>query len=487
MALMTGQQYKDSIKDLKINVYLFGEKVENQLENPITAPAIEAVALTYDLANDPEYQDKITTTSHITGERINYFTHLYQGPDDFVKRLDLMRDLVHRHGMCAGARCVSGNIANGLDSITFEMDKKLGTHYHKRFRTYWEKVQREDLAVGGYITDPKGDRSKRPGQQPNPDAYLRIVEEKKEGIVVRGAKVLISGASIAHEALVMPTRGLGEDEKAYAVSFAIPTDTPGLTLLHQAPTPDFRRLTPGAKGMDFGNERYGVYNACQIFFDDVFVPWDRVFMCGEHEFAGSLVGRVSPTFRCVTSACKCGHRDLLLGGSAVIADYNGVGKAGHIREKLSEMSFESELSYGCLLGSTQRGYRTDSGNFFPNALYANVGKYQASKALWFCARMGVDMSGGLVMSMHTEKDMEHPELGPLIEKYFKANPDVPTRNRMKMMRLMEYLTGIGNILVAESSQGGAPTANQQLVVNTEMRKLIAEAKVKVLELAGIED
>ena len=328
MALMTGQQYKDSIKDLKINVYLFGEKVENQLENPITGPAIEAVALTYDLANDPEYQDKITAISHITGERVNYFTHLYQGPDDFMKRLDMMRDLARRHGMCAGARCVSGNIANGLDSITFEMDKKLGTHYHKRFRAYWEKVQREDLAVGGYITDPKGDRSKRPGQQPNPDVYLRIVEEKKEGIVVRGAKVLISGASIAHEALVMPTRGLGEDEKAYAVAFAVPTDTPGLTLLHQAPTPDFRRLTPGAKGMDFGNERYGVYNLCQIFFDDVFVPWDRVFMCGEYEFTGSLVGRVSPTFRCVTSACKCGHRDLLLGGSAVIADYNGVGKAG---------------------------------------------------------------------------------------------------------------------------------------------------------------
>jgi len=487
MALMTGQQYKDSIKDLKINAYLFGEKIENQLENPITAPAIEAVAMTYDLANDPEYQDKITAISHITGERVNYFTHLYQGPDDFMKRLDMMRDLARRHGMCAGARCVSGNIANGLDSITFEMDKKLGTHYHERFRAYWEKVQREDLAVGGYITDPKGDRSKRPGQQPNPDAYLRIVEEKKEGIVVRGAKVLISGASIAHEALVMPTRGLGEDEKAHAVAFAVPTDTPGLTLLHQLPTPDFRRLTPGAKGMDFGNERYGVYNLCQIFFDDVFVPWDRVFMCGEYEFTGSLVGRVSPTFRCVTSACKCGHRDLLLGGSAVIADYNGVGKAGHIREKLSEMSFESELSYGCLLGAIQRGYRTDSGNFFPNALYANVGKYQASKALWFCARMGVDISGGLVMSMHTEKDMEHPELGPLIEKYFKANPDVPTRNRMKMMRLMEYLTGIGNILVAESSQGGAPTANQQLVVNAEMRKLIEEAKVRVLELAGIED
>jgi len=485
MRLMTGQQYKDSIKDLKINVYLFGEKLENQLENPITAPAIEAVALTYDLAHDPEYEDKITAVSHITGERINFFTHLYHNTDDFVKRLDLMRDLARRHGMCQGARCVSGNIANGLESVTYEMDKKLGTNYYERFRTYWAKVQREDLSVGGYITDPKGDRSKRPGEQPDPDAYLRIVEEKKDGIVVRGCKALISGASIAHEALIMPTRGLRENEKAYAVAFGIPTDTKGLTLLHQLPTPDFRRLTPGAKGMDFGNERYGVYNLCEIFFDDVFVPWDRVFMCGETDFTESLVGRVAPTFRCVTSACKCGHRDLLLGGSAVMADYNGIPKASHIRQKLSEMSFESELSYGSILAASQKGYVTESGNFFPNALYANVGKYQASRALWYCARMGVDISGGLVMSMHTQKDMEHPEFGPLIEKYFKANPNVSTENRMKMFRLMEYLTGIGNILVAESSQGGAPTASQELIIYVELKKQLEEYKKRVLELAGI--
>ena len=487
MSLMTGEQYKDSIKDLKINLYCFGKKIENQLEHPITAPAIEAVALAYDLAHDPEYEDKITTISHITGDRINYFTHLYRNVDDFVKRLDLMRDLARRHGMCTGARCVSGNIANGLESVTYQMDKKLGTPYYERFRAYWEKVQREDLSVGGYITDPKGDRSKRPAEQTNSEAYIRIVDEKREGIVVRGAKVLISGASIAHEALVMPTRGLGEDEKAYAVSFAIPTDAPGLTLLHQFPSPDFRRLVPGARGMDFGNERYGVYNACQIFFDDVFVPWDRVFMAGETEFTATLVSRLSPCFRCVTSACKCGHRDLLIGGSAVMAEYNGVAKAGHIREKLSEMSYESELSYGCLLGAAYRGFTTDSGNYFPNGLYANVGKYQAMKALWFAARMGVDISGGLVMSMHSMEDMEHPELGPLIEKYFQANPNITTQNRMKMMRLMEYLTGIGNILVAESSQGGAPTASQQLVINAELRKNLEQYRRCVLDLAGIDD
>ncbi len=485
MALMTGQQYRDSIKNMKINVFCFGEKIENQLEHPITRPAIDAVALAYDLAHDPNYQDKITAVSHLTGERINYFTHLYHSPEDFVKRLELMRDLLHYHGMCTGARCVSTNIANGLESVTYEMDKKYGTGYLERFRKYWAMVQSEDLSVGGYITDPKGDRSKRPAEQIDPASYLRVVMEKKEGIVVRGAKVMISGASIAHEALIMPTRAMKEDEKQYAVSFAIPTNAPGLTLLHQFPSPDFRRFVPGAKGTDFGNERYGVYNACHIFFEDVLVPWDRVFMCGEYEFTAPLVSRLSPCFRCVTSACKCGHRDLLIGGSAIIAEYNGVAKASHIMEKLSEMSYESELSYGCILGAAYRGFKSESGNYFPNALYANVGKYQASKALWFGARMGVDISGGLVMSMPSEADMEHPELAALVQKYFQANPAVSTDNRMKMMRLMEYLTGIGNILVAESSQGGAPTASQQMVVSADLRKNLEEYKLLVLELAGI--
>lgn len=485
MTLMTGQQYRDSIKDLKINVYCFGKKIENQLEHPITRPAIDAVAMIYDLAHDPQYHDKITAVSHLTGERINYFTHLYHGPEDFVQRLDLMRDLTLHHAMCTGARCVSGNIANGLESVTYEIDKKYGTGYLERFRRYWTKVQSEDLSVSGYITDPKGDRGRRPVEQADPDLYLRVVDQKKEGIVVRGAKVLISGASIAHEALIMPTRSLQEDEKAYAVSFAIPSNTRGLTLLHQFPSPDFRRLVPGARGMDFGNERYGVYNSCHIFFDDVLVPWDRVFMCGEYEFTARLVDRLAPCFRCVTAACKCGHRDLLIGGSAVMAEYNGVAGAAHIKEKLSEMSYESELSYGCILGAAYRGFTSESGNYFPSSLYANVGKYQATKALWFAARMGVDISGGLVMSMHSEEDMAHPDLGPLIDKYFQANPSVPTEDRMRMMRLMEYLTGIGNILVAESTQGGAPTASQQLVISAELKTRLERYKRHILELAGI--
>ncbi len=135
MALMSGKQYKDSIKDLKVNAYAFGKKIENQLEHPLTAPAIEAVALTYDLALEDK-GDEFTAISPICGEKVSRFTHIYQNAYDLVKRLHMMRKLARLHGMCAGARCVAGNIAAGLHSVTYECDKKHGTNYHERFLKY---------------------------------------------------------------------------------------------------------------------------------------------------------------------------------------------------------------------------------------------------------------------------------------------------------------------------------------------------------------
>jgi len=484
MALMSGSAYKDSIKDLKLKSYAFGRRIDHPLEHELTGPAIEAVALTYDLALDPEYQDKITLISPLTGERINRLTHVYQSAGDLIKRFELMRDLTKRHGMCIGARCVSGNIMSALHTVTFLMQQKKGVPYHDRLLAFLQKVQSQDLSVAGCITDAKGDRSKRAVDQTDPDMYMRIVEEKKEGIVVRGAKFQISGATIAHELICMPTTAFREDESAHAVAFAVPVDTPGITYLHGAPAPDFRRFN-GKDALDMGNRRYGVYNLAHIFFEDVFVPWDRVFMCGEAEYTHQLVSQTSPTFRCVTTSCKCGHRDLLLGGAAVIADYNGVGKAGHIMDKMTEMLFEGELAWGSIIAAATLGTASPSGSFYPNALMANVAKRQGTVAIWNVARLAVDISGGLIMTAPTSDDLAHPDLGPFIEKYMKANPGVSTADRLKMMRLMEYLTGIGCILLAESTQGGAPVVVQQMVIKGELSKRLEEYKKRVKELAEI--
>lgn len=477
---MSGEQYKASLKDFKLNAYAFGEKIDNLLEHKLTRPAMEAVALTYDMALDPQQEGKITLISSLTGEKINRFTNVYSDADSLIKRFELQRDMARQTGMCVGARCVSGNIMSALYSITNEMDKKLGTMYHERLLNFVRRVQSKDLAVAGCITDPKGDRSKDPGKQSNPDSYLRVVEEKKDGIVVRGAKVQISGAMISHELLIIPTSGVGPDEKSYALSFSLPTDSPGITYLHGAPAPDYRRLV--GDEADFGNVKYGVYNLSHCFFDDVFVPWDQVYMYGETEYTHKLVSQVSPTFRCVTTACKCGHRDLLLGGSALMAEYNGVGNASHIMQKMTDMYYESQLAWGCIVGAAAQGNRTEAGGFYPNHVLANVAKIHGTQALWNNARVAVDISGGMIMCLPTAQDLNHPDLGPLIKKYFQGNPDVPTEKRIALLRLMEYLTGIGCILVAESTQGGAPIAVQQLVLKGELKKKLTEFKQNVLSL-----
>ena len=483
MSLISGNAYKDSLRDLKLNAYAFGKKIDNLVDHEITGPAVEAVAMTYDMALDPRYEEQMTTISPVTGERVNRLTHVYQNADDLIKRFELMRDMARRNGMCIGARCVSGNIMSALHTLTYVLQNETGKPYNDRFISYLEKVQREDLSVAGCITDAKGDRSKRAGEQVDPDMYLRIVDEKKDGIVIRGPKLQISGAIIAHELICMPTTAYRENEKAYVVACALPTDTPGITYVHGAPAPDFRRMN--SERGDLGNPRYGVYNLAHIFFDNVFVPWDRVFMCGEAEYTHKLVSQTAPTFRCVTTSCKCGHRDLLIGGSAVIADYNGVGGASHIKDKLAEMLYDGELAWGSIIAAATLGTKTESGSFYPNALMANVAKRHGTMALWNTARLSVDITGGLIMCSPSAQDLANPDLAPLLDKYLKANPDVDTRDRLKMMRLMEYLTGIGCILVAESTQGGAPVVVQQMMVKGELKNRLAELKERVLNIAEI--
>lgn len=480
MGLISGEEYKTRLKNRRINAFAFGEKIQDVLNHELTGPAIDAVALTYDLALAPKHRDQFTLISPITGERINRFTHVYTSADDLIRRYELQRYISRRTGMCVGARCVSGNIFSALFSVTHAMDAKLGTNYHGRLLDYIKRVQSEDLSVAGCITDPKGDRGKSPGQQADPDSYLHVVRETEDGIVVRGAKVQISGAIISNELIVIPTTSMGPEEKSYAVSFAVPVDAEGITYLHGAPAPDFRRFNGRRK--DFGNARYGVYNLSHCFFEDVFIPWDRVFLYGETEFTHPLVSQVSPTFRCITTACKCGHRDLLLGGSALIAEYNGVGSAGHIVQKMIDMYYESQLSWGCIIGATTLGNRTEAGGFYPNHLLANVAKIHGTQAVWNNARLAVDISGGMIMCLPTEADIENPELGAFIRKYFTAKPDVPAEKRIQLLRLMEYLTGIGCILVAESTQGGAPVAVQHLVLKGELKKRLVEYKKDVLDL-----
>jgi 4-hydroxybutyryl-CoA dehydratase/vinylacetyl-CoA-Delta-isomerase len=478
--MKTGKEYMESLRAMKTVVYAFGEKVEDLLEHPCFRPPINAVALTYDLAK--EQSDLMAADSPFTGARVNRFLHICKSPDDLVRRAQLGHFLTPRHGACVGARCAGTAVLNALFATTFDMDQKLGTGYHKRLLAFLEYAHREDLTCSGMVTDAKGDRSLSPGRQPDPDVYLHVTEVRSDGIVVRGAKAHQSGAAIAHENVVVPTATMGPDEKQYSIAFAIPPDAPGIVHIAEGPAPNARRLNGDKR--DFGNYQYGVHGSTLVVFNDVFIPKDRVFMCGETEFTGPLVQRFAALQRISSAACKTGHCDLVCGAAAVAAEYNGCEKMGHIRDKITEMFFQSSLAYGAAIASGCLASATPSGAYIPNTMMVNAAKLQAVKAVWAASQIASDIVGGVVCTAPTGKDFDHPDIARYVEKYFRGKAGVSTEDRIRMVRLVEYLIGQSSIVPAESMQGAGPPATQRLMIRlaTNLDYLKRCARI----MAGIE-
>jgi 4-hydroxybutyryl-CoA dehydratase/vinylacetyl-CoA-Delta-isomerase len=473
--MKTGKEYEDSLRKLNLKVFLFGQRVENIVDDPVIRPSMNAVKLTYDLAHQPEYEDLMTATSHITGKKINRFTHIHQNTTDLVKKSKMGRLLGSLTGCCF-QRCVGMDAINALSITTFNIDEKYQTGYYKRFLQYLEYVQEQDLVCDGAMTDPKGDRSLPPSRQPDPDAFLHVIAENNDGIVVRGAKAHQTGAVNSHEIIVMPTIAMREDDKDYAVSFALPADAEGISYIYGRQSCDMRKLEDGM--IDRGNQHYGGHEAL-VVFDDVFVPWDRVFMCREHEFAGELVEHFASYHR-QSYACKAGVGDVLIGATQLAADYNGAEKASHVKDKIIEMNHLNETLFCGSLACAGEGGAKPSGTYCVNALLANVSKQNVTRFPYEIARLAQDIAGGLMVTCPSEQDLRNPDTGKWIEKYYKTKTDVPTENRIRILRLIENLT-LGTAAVGyltESMHGaGSPQAQRIMIsrlVNMEAKKNVAK-------------
>lgn len=300
MPLMTGDEYVESLRKLKTRIYMFGKKIDNWVDDPIIRPSINAVKATYDLAQDPEYEDLMTATSSLTGHKINRFNNLHQSAADLVKKVKMQRLLGQKTASCF-QRCVGMDSFNAVFSTTYEIDKKYGTKYHENFKKFLTFVQDNDLIVDGAMTDPKGDRGLAPHAQEDPDMFVHVVEQREDGIVVRGAKVHQTGSINSHWHIIMPTQSMREEDKDYAVSFAIPSDAEGVYMVYGRQSCDTRKLE--GSQIDVGNPKYGGQEAL-VVFDDVFVPNEYVFMNGEYDFSGMLVERFAGYHRQSYGGCK---------------------------------------------------------------------------------------------------------------------------------------------------------------------------------------
>ncbi len=483
MSLMTGEQYIESIRALHMNVYMFGRKIDCPVDDPILRPSLNSVRMTYDLAQLPEYEDLMTAVSPYTGKRVNRFTHIHQSADDLVKKVKMQRLLGQKTAACF-QRCVGMDAFNAVFSTTYETDKRYGTSYHENFKKFMIYCQDNDLTVDGAMTDPKGDRSKAPHQQADPDLFLRVVERRADGIVVRGAKAHQTGALNSHEIIIMPTQSMKPEDKDYAVSFAVPMDTPGITMIIGRQSCDTRKLENSE--LDVGNAEFGGVEALTIF-DDVFVPNERVFLNGETEFAGMMVERFAGYHRQSYGGCKVGVGDVLIGAAAVAADYNGAAKASHIKDKLIEMTHLNETLYACGIACSAEGAPTESGNYLINLLLANVCKQNVTRFPYEIVRLAEDIAGGIMVTAPSEADFRNPELGPIIDKYLRGVNEISTENRLRILRLIENLA-LGTAAVGyrtESMHGaGSPQAQRIMIArqgNLEHKKQLAKTLAHIKE------
>jgi len=485
--MRTKQDYIKGLSKMKRNIYFDGQLIDRTDE--IQVPCLDTIGTTYDEAAKPENADLMIATSHLTGQKINRFTHVHQSKEDLHKKQDMTRMLCQKVGGCI-QRCMGIDGTNAIYNVSYEADKvnKGATQYHENFKKWLTRFQTEDLVGCCAQTDVKGDRMLRPAEQPNPGSYVHIKERLKDGIIVEGCKVHISEASVADEVLVLPTRALRTEDKDYAVAFAVPGDWDGLTqvmTLHNLREREHykRGFMPGA------TDSY-------MIFDNCFVPWERVFLAGEHQHGGVLALLFALFHRHSYSGCKPAIGDVILGTAALAAEVNNIHKEPHVREKLAEIIMTIELGYAAGYTASDLGKPEvyipgigfvpyGPGSFIPHSIYCNVGRCLSGEAVYREAEILCDISGGVTATFPHEKDFVNPATGEALLKYTKRNPKMSPEDQAQFWRYLgdALCSATGGIVNVGNYHGGGSPIMEQIAITTQYD--IESRKKLVKYIAGM--
>jgi 4-hydroxybutyryl-CoA dehydratase/vinylacetyl-CoA-Delta-isomerase len=474
-SIRSGAEYIESLRGRKLKVFLMGDLVEEPVDHPIIRPSINAVAKTYDLAN--EDSELASAVSPLTGARVNRFLHISASTGDLVMQNKMQRRLGQLTGTCF-QRCVGMDALNSLHSVTYDLDQKCRTDYHARFKQFLARMQSANMVIGGAMTDVKGDRGRSPSQQADPDLFLHVVRRTSKGVYVRGAKAHQTGCLNSHWLIVMPTMRLEAADKDYAIVGAIPVAAEGI---YGRQSCDTRSAEEG--DIDAGNAQFSGQEA-MIIFEDVFIPNELVFLDGEFEFAATLVERFTRYHR-RSYVCKTGVGGVLIGAAATIADYNGVERVSHVRDKLVEMTHLNETIYGTGVAASHQGTAMKSGAYLPDEMLANVCKHHVTRFPYEIGRLAQDLAGGLMVTLPSERELRHETIGPLIEKYLKGRAEVSTKDRIRILRLVENMTLGRNAVgyLTESMHGAGSPQAQRIQIARSMQIEFKKELAKVL--AGV--
>ncbi len=477
MAILSGKEYIESLKEFSPEVYMRGERVEHVWDHPLLKQTINHIATGFDLTLDPEFRGKAVVKSPLINEDIPRLQHhIQESFEDLLIKAELTREVSSRR-ICSG--CMS-NMISVTWAMVHDIDEAHNTDYFPRYREFIKKLQRNGQMIAWCMMDPKGDRSLLPSQQPE-STDLKIVERKPGGIVVSGVKLHTTFGPCAHHVMVVPCRALTEKDKDYAVSFSAPIDTKGIKMI--------ARPSPGpSRNTDFESPLSSNFLGVEAMtvFDNVFIPEENIYMCGEWDKAVNLSFYFASLHRQSKCACSAGHCDLFAGTAALCADVNGLsGKVSHISSKISEIIMNGETGFGCSIGSAVKGMKHPSGVYFPDALIANSGLNTIRSNIGKHLEYLHDIAGGLIATMPTEADWNNPELKKYIEKALRANPDYTTEQRIRALSLAQDLAAsrlTGTILGFTVNAAGSPETNKVVVRNLyDIKKRVEIAK----EIASI--
>jgi 4-hydroxybutyryl-CoA dehydratase/vinylacetyl-CoA-Delta-isomerase len=456
MTIRNGEAYKQSLRKLRPNVHKWGELIEDVTAHPATRLHVQSVAASYDAAYDPERAPIFTATSHLSGKPAHRWNTLMRSAEDVLGNARMKRAQFHFSGTCQGATCAGWTGVNALWAVTHEIDAELATDYHPRLKDYLRSLEEGASALAGALTDAKGNRSLRAGKQPHADSHLHVTGVQPNGIVVRGVKAQICAVAAANEIVVLPGTAYGDDEKEFAVAFAVPRDVEGLTIVETRRPSDARDEEEG-----WDSPKAGGITQAWLLFDDVFVPRHRVFLCGEAKYTGRFVSIFSALYRAAIGACVAGQGDVMIGAALALARANGLSQKT-FQEKLTQMTVNNEVTFGLGAGAMLLGKPHPSGLFIPDPLLAHVNKVQVGRLPYETKVLAQDISGGIAETgcLPSFRDFKSPEYGGDLLAAAAGAADGETRARLA--RLVEWLT-IGGGVPGCMHGGGSPDGAKLVV------------------------
>jgi len=476
--LMSGADYRESLRRLRPTVYVDGRRVESVADEPSLAPGVNALAYTYDFARDPKLAPVALATQASRNKAVNRMLHVNESAGDLLNKLEAVRLLCQETG-CA-QRYLAHDALNGLAQVSARIDDARGSTEHRaRFTAYLARVQDEDLSLGIAMTDAKGDRSKRPHQQANPDTYVHLVERNGKGVVISGTKAIVTGAPYMHELLVMPSRNMGAEDADFAVCCAVPVDAPGLTIVARPAGRSGEKLEHGSA---LFSRKYGQSTAV-VIFDQVFVPWERVFYAGEWEHSSTLTYSYATHHRHSCIAARAGFGDLLIGAGALMCEANGLdpNEESNLREPMVELIKITEGFYACGVAASVYGTQDPHyGNFMPEPVFSNIGKLLLATQIYDMHRLAHEVSGGLIVALPGPDEDHNPATAATLAEVLRASPSVPYDKRIEVARFIEDLTASyqgGWYSVISLHGGGSPAAMRQEI----WRNYPVGSKVELVE------